>query len=341
MDEKKMVDSARRILLHDAIEAFSGNAVGYRNRVDLVFFKDGLGMRGSFDSFVDVTRSELANDRINTIIAQVRERFVGFDPFIQKTKRGTLRYAVIRSLDTSSISFVLNARGDIDSARDAIASFAATSDVENILITLTEPESDVSVGSEYELIKGSDVLEASLAGAQLKVHVQGFFQNNLVMADAMHRFIREGLGTTSGTLIDLYGGVGSFACTLGSSFERAIVIEEHEGAAALAADNLERNGVRGETVCADASVLARYGSKQVTVITDPPRIGMSEKAIRALARLRPDRIVYVSCNPIIAPRDLTYLRGYRIERVGVFDMFPGTDHFEMVVVLSRDRVVSC
>jgi len=183
MDEKKMVDSARRILLHDAIEAFSGNAVGYRNRVDLVFFKDGLGMRGSFDSFMDVTRSELANDRINTIIAQVRERFVGFDPFIQKTKRGTLRYAVIRSLGTSSISFVLNARGDIDSARDAIASFAATSDVENILITLTEPESDVSVGSEYELIKGSDVLEASLAGAQLKVHVQGFFQNNLVMAD--------------------------------------------------------------------------------------------------------------------------------------------------------------
>ena len=330
-----MVGRARRILLHDDVVAFSGPSSGYRNRVDLVFFKDGLGMRDSFDSFVDVTRSELATDRINSIIAQVRERFVGFDPFIQKAKRGTLRYAVIRALETSSISFVLNARGDVDRAREAIASFAAESDVENVLITFTEPSSDVSVSSEYEIIKGSDVLEASLVGVALRVHVQGFFQNNLVMAQKMHGFIKDSLPGSSGTLIDLYGGVGSFACTLGDSFERAIVIEEHEGAASLAAQNLERNGVRGEAVCADASVLVRYGSDQVTVITDPPRIGMSEIAVRALARLRPERIVYVSCNPLIAPRDLAYLKGYRIEKAAVFDMFPGTDHFEMVVVLSR------
>ena len=336
MREERMIEQARRILMHENIEAFSGSKIGYRNRVDLVFFEGGLGMRESYDSFVDLKRMEIANERINDLITQVRERFVGFDPFIQKTKQGTMRYAVIRALDTASVSFVLNTHGDIARSRSAIERFAQESDVENVLITFTEPESDVSVGSRYEIIKGSDLLEATLVGAHLKVHAQGFFQNNTQMAEEMHRFIQGCLNGVSGVLIDLYGGVGSFACTLSDSFERTIVIEDHEGAAAIAAENLAQNGVRGEAVCADASILTRYADERTVVITDPPRIGMSEKAIRALAHLKPERIVYVSCNPIIAPRDLAYLRGYRIDRVGVFDLFPGTEHFEMIISLVRE-----
>ncbi|MFT4308108.1 MAG: hypothetical protein ACMXYM_01950 [Candidatus Woesearchaeota archaeon] len=331
-----MVEKARRILMHDRIESFSGRGEGYRNRVDLVFFDGGIGMRESFDSFVDLERVGSANSRINSILAQVRERFVGFDPFTLKNRLGTMRYAVIRSLDSDSVSFVVNRKGDIDRARSAIEDFARSSDVTNVLITYTDPQSDVSVASDYDVIKGSDVLDATLADAHLKVHIQGFFQTNLEIAEEMHLFIRDSLSDASGMLIDLYGGVGSFACTLGSSFENVRVVESHEGAASIAAENLRANGIRGEAICDDASVLERFSSEKVTVITDPPRAGMSEKAVRALALLRPEHIVYVSCNPIIAPRDLAYLKGYRITRVGVFDMFPGTNHFEMVVVLARD-----
>ena len=330
-----MVEKARRILMHDRIESFSGRGEGYRNRVDLVFFDGGLGMRESFDSFIDFEHVDSANERINTILSQIRERFVGFDPFIVRTKRGTMRYAVIRSLDSDSVSFVLNRNGDTARAKSAIEEFARTSDVSNVLITYTDPESDVSFGSDFEVVKGSQLLEATLAGARLKVHVQGFFQTNLEMAEAMHRFIQECVSDASGTLIDLYGGVGSFACTLGPSFEHVCVIESHEGSASIAGENLKTNNVRGEAICADASTLERFSSERLTVITDPPRSGMSEKAVRALALRRPERIVYISCNPLIAPRDLAYLKGYRITRVGVFDMFPGTDHFEMVVCLSR------
>ena len=329
-----MIDQAKRILMVDEVESFSDAPLGYRNRVDLVFFPGGLGMRESFDSFVDVEHLDLASDRVNEIIAQVRS-LIDVDTFDQKTKRGALRYAVIRALDSASVSFVVNAKADLGRIREAISSFADASDCENVLITFIDPDSDVSVGSEYEVVKGSDILHATLAGVELSVHVQGFFQNNSRVADLMHGYIRESL-SPGGVLVDLYGGVGSFACSLGSLFDRVVVIEEHEGAASMASENLARNGIVGEAICADASALSDFQADRTTIVTDPPRSGMSEKAARAIARLRPDRIVYVSCNPIIAPRDLAYFSGYSIEKTAVFDMFPGTDHFEMVVVLSCD-----
>jgi tRNA/tmRNA/rRNA uracil-C5-methylase (TrmA/RlmC/RlmD family) len=334
MDAHELVDQAQRILLFDGVEYYAGSPTGYRSRVDLVYFPGGLGMRSSYDSFIDVERSDLATERVNELITQAR-RLIDVDTFDQKTKRGALRYAVIRSLDTSCVSFVVNAKADLARIRGAINRFAATTDCENVLITFTEPDSDVSVASDYEVVKGSDVLEATLAGAKLCVHTQGFFQNNHEMAEVMHRFIGDCLEDVSGTLIDLYGGVGAFACSLGASFDQAIVIEEHDGAASIAAKNLAVNGIRGEAICADASVLASIDAHICTVITDPPRIGMSHKAILALARNRPERIIYVSCNPLIAPRDLAYLKGYVIERAAVFDLFPGTDHFEMVLSLRR------
>lgn len=335
MDEESMVDQAKRILLYEDIDRFSGPKSGYRNRVDLSFFPSGLGMRKTFDSFIDTERIDIATPKVNEIIGQVRS-LIDVDTFDQKRKSGALRYAVIRCLDTSCVSFVVNAKADLSLARSAIEEFSRTTDAHNVLITYMHPDSDMSIGSEYDVIKGSEFLEATLGGAKLKVHAQGFFQNNTQMAQTMHDYIKESLSSPRGLLIDLYGGVGAFACSFGSRFERAVVIEEHEGAASIAAENLSVNGVRGEAVCADASALLDYAEQDATVITDPPRTGMSEKAVRALVRMRPERIIYVSCNPIIAPRDLAYLSGYSIEKAAVFDMFPGTDHFEMVVMLTRN-----
>lgn len=337
MNTDEMIARAERILLFKGVEAFSKSPTGYRNRMDFVFFTGGIGMRdGSHDSFIDMESAELASPRVNELFGEVRSAFADVDAFDVKRKRGTYRYAVIRALDTSTISFVLNAQSDrLDDARAHIADFSKQTSAENVLITLTNKDSDVSTSSEYEVVKGSDLLEATILDAKLQVHAQGFFQNNSEMAEQMHTYIKDAIGDASGTLIDLYGGVGSFACTLGSAFEEAVVIEEHVGSAKLATENLVRNGITGEAIADDAAALARYDPQKATVITDPPRVGMSEKAALALARMQPERIVYVSCNPSIAARDLAYLRGYRIDRAAVFDMFPGTDHYEMVVVLTR------
>ena len=337
MEPDEILAQARRILMRDDVEFVPGPASHYRARMDFVFFPGGLGLRepGSHDRFVDIRESDLAVPRINELLAAVRERFVGFDPFDQRTKRGGLRYCVIRSLDTASVSFVVNPEAErLGELTRAIESFVRGTSCENVLVTRVPPETDASVSSDYDVVKGSDLLEAELGGAKLFVHAQGFFQNDVEVAEKMHVFARDCL-LGGGTLVDLYGGVGAFACSLGSAFERAIVIEDHEGSAALAQRNLEANGIAGEAIAGDATLLARFDPDRATVVTDPPRTGMSERAMRSLARMRPERVLYVSCNPLVLPRDLAYLRGYSIERACAFDLFPGTDHFELVVSLVR------
>lgn len=338
MDPGEIVEQARRVLMRREVGFVPGPASHYRARMDFVFFPGGLGLRepGSHDRFVDTPASELAVPRINELLARVRERFLDLDPFDARAKRGTLRYCVIRSLKTASVSFVVDPRGErLAEVGAAIEAFARESDCENVLVTRVPSETDVSTSDDYDVVKGSDLLEAELGGARLFVHVQGFFQNDVEVAQRIHAFARECL-PTGGTLVDLYGGVGAFACSLGSNFERALVIEEHEGSARLAKRNLERNGIRGEAIAGDARILPRFASERVSVVTDPPRAGMSERAIMALARSRPERVLYVSCNPFVLPRDLAYLNGYSVERACAFDLFPGTDHFELVVCLRRE-----
>ena len=81
--------------------------------------------------------------------------------------------------------------------------------------------------------------------------------------------------------------------------------------------------------------IARHGSPNV-IITDPPRAGMHNDVIATILNARPERIVYVSCNPATQARDLSLLTNdgnYRITAVQPVDMFPQTHHVENVVQL--------
>ena len=103
-----------------------------------------------------------------------------------------------------------------------------------------------------------------------------------------------------------------------------------------------RNGIgNAEFLCADAGEaalqLAARGLRPSVVVVDPPRKGMDEKAVEAVASMRPERVVYVSCNPATLARDILRFNafGYTLSRVKAVDMFPRTCHVETVVKLTR------
>ena len=144
------------------------------------------------------------------------------------------------------------------------------------------------------------------------------------------------------TALDLYCGAGTITLLLARYAKRAIGAEIVPEAIADARDSAERNGVKNaEFFLGDASaVAARFAAKGLrpdVVTVDPPRKGLAEDVIRAIADMAPPRVVYVSCDPATLSRDVKRFSelGYVATRACAVDMFPRADHVESVVKLTR------
>ena len=144
-------------------------------------------------------------------------------------------------------------------------------------------------------------------------------------------------------VLDCFTHTGSFALNAGlAGAEHVLGVDASELGVAQAQENAVLNGLedRVEFICEDVfellTRLEKQGEKFDVVFMDPPRSGSSEAFLRALEKLAPKRVVYISCNPETLARDLGVLKKmYRAERIQPFDMFPFADHCEVCVQLRR------
>lgn len=146
-------------------------------------------------------------------------------------------------------------------------------------------------------------------------------------------------------ILELYSGAGLFSRPLAKILDRGGRLSTLEGskpAVKMARKNL--SGVPGHLQIragrVDARALADYAGKMKApplVVMDPPRSGAGEKVMAALANLEPERIIYVACDPAALARDLKVAvsRGYQIESLQAYDLFPHTHHVETVVLMSK------
>ena len=203
----------------DSIEIFSGEPYNYRNRMDFIFHKSGLGLRekGDWKSIVDIERCAISDERLNELLKYVREYFkdIGDEAFDVKRHSGTFRYAVIRTpSNDSSISFVLNSDSSNNGeAVSKIKEFAKHTKANNVVVTYVPSNTDVSISEEFFVVKGSDMLNEDYVDRSFSYSVQGFFQNNSAMAESMQEHVQSLIkkyDTKDLTLLDLYCGVGTF-----------------------------------------------------------------------------------------------------------------------------------
>ena len=351
---KNKTERLARAIGTDKIQVFSGNEWGYRNRMDMVFTPQGLGFRekGRWNVFVDVEQCVISNPKLNVLIKEVRDYFKGADYYDLKKGSGTFRYAVIRTpQNDSSISFVLNSdSAHVAEAIEKIRDFTKITTANNILITFVPSTTDQSISEEFEVIKGSDMLQESFLGKTFEYSVQGFFQNNHEMAEKMHEYVRNLLVTHGGPnrgpdgglknahLLDLYGGVGTFGIINADLFKTVNIVESFAGCIDAAKKNIERNGVKNVYATAlDAKQLKNMNlPRPLYVINDPPRAGMHPKTVEQLIKLAPESIIYISCNVAELEKDLKkFLKHFKLKSAALFDLFPQTNHSESVVELIK------
>jgi 23S rRNA (uracil1939-C5)-methyltransferase len=143
------------------------------------------------------------------------------------------------------------------------------------------------------------------------------------------------------SLLDLYCGLGNFSLALARRAHRVVGVEGDAGLVARARGNARRNGIANAEffsadLTADASAAAWLGRGYSHVLLDPPRVGARE-LLPQIARLAPERVLYVSCNPESLARDVGLLlheHGFELLAAGVVDMFPHTAHMESVALLA-------
>jgi len=148
--------------------------------------------------------------------------------------------------------------------------------------------------------------------------------------------------------LDLYGGVGLLAAAVGDRFGETVritTVEADARATEHAGGNLaEWVGARAVTARVDgflAELAATAGAgerarlRDATVVLDPPRSGAGREVVEALSELRPRQLVYVACDPVALARDVGLFRerGYELEELVAYDLFPNTHHVEAVARL--------
>lgn len=168
-----------------------------------------------------------------------------------------------------------------------------------------------------------------------RVSKNSFFQVNLKQAYNMFEKIKNYVNNDD--VLDLYCGVGSIGIYVSDNAKSVLGIEIVKEAIIDAQYNKELNNITNISFkCGDVgNILEKNNFKPSLVIVDPPRNGLDKKTIEELIKIRSNKIIYVSCDPMTLARDLSILnKYYNIENVTPFDMFPNTYHVECVCVMN-------
>jgi len=331
---------------------------GYRNKMEFTVSAPatgedvvvGLHEADRYDVVLDIGRCLLQSDAMNALLDEARRFFVErrLRAYEQEPGEGLLRYLMLREGRRTGEAMVnvVTASPAVSELAPLVAPVQArVPGTSSVVMNVNPSKSSVAVGIEEHLLGGRDHIRERIGGLTFQVSANSFFQTNTVQAERLFDLVIDSAGLEGGeTVIDLFSGTGTISLLLARRCRWVYGVEVLPAAVDDAALNATSNGIDNCTFLAGEVrfVLPSLIAKGVTadvVVADPPRAGFHPKALDALVKLGPERIVYVSCNPSTLARDLADLTrgGYRVEWVQPVDMFPHTPHIEAVARLSRLR----
>ena len=213
-----------------------------------------------------------------------------------------------------------------------------------IVLNINRSTGNTVLSGDFYTLWGRGSINDTLCGFKFDIAPQAFFQVNPPQAERLYaRAIEYAALTPDMLALDLYCGAGTISLCLSAHAKKVIGAEIVPEAVDNANKNALANNVANvEFILADAGQAAKAlyerGERPDVVVVDPPRKGLLENAIEAVAAMQPQRIVYVSCDPATLARDIFRFNayGYTLKEVTAVDMFPRTRHVETVVLLSRE-----
>ncbi|OAA31352.1 hypothetical protein AT15_07595 [Kosmotoga arenicorallina S304] len=321
----------------------------YRNKMEYVAFNSKNGIKLGFKEKASSKATEPENcvigDRsFESLRIKIQHllndfKIKAYDPL---KGTGSLKHLVLRRSSAGEIMAILvGKKADFPQLNSLAVLFKENLPLIDSLVYVHNSIDSVNLRGPYKVLYGEGILTEEIDGVLYQVPPTSFFQvNGFITREILHYIASILNSENSGSLLDLFAGVGFFSLYFGNTFESVTAVESSGVSIKALESNARINRINNiEIVKEDAMNYVRNtrdNQQYEVVILDPPRTGMG-KAVTFLRRFKPKLITYVSCNPSTLARDAGYLKetGFDIISIKAFDMFPQTHHVETVVLMSR------
>jgi 23S rRNA (uracil1939-C5)-methyltransferase len=331
----------------------SPRITGYRNKAQFVYKREGKRLvsglyKSATHSVMAADHCAICTENANTITAALSKLFSSFKvmPYDPYTERGWLKSVVIReAVSTGEVMAVINGADHIFPAKRTFTTALqkACPMLTTAVITVNRDRTKLFTGKQSEILFGSGTITDILCGEKFLISPTSFYQINHDQTEQLYQKALA-LAELSGNeiVLDAYCGIGTIGIIAARRAKFVHAVELNPAAIADAKRNAKRNGIDNiRFTAADskdyAKKLTEKGARVDVAFIDPPRAGCTASFLNSLARLSPDKIVYISCNPETQARDLRILSrlGYQAKNCYPFDMFPHANHTESVVLLTK------
>lgn len=264
----------------------------------------------------------------------------------EETQKGLVRHVLIRyGKKTGEIMVCLVMNGDkIPKSQELVDNLCEIPGMTSITISINRENTNVIMGKDVRVLWGQGYITDYIGNVKYQISPLSFYQVNPEQTEVLYSLALE-FADLKGeeTVWDLYCGIGTISLFLAQKAKQVYGVEIVPQAIEDARHNAEINGIKNAEFYvgkAEEVLPEKYKNEQIradVIVVDPPRKGCEESVLDTMAEMKPDRIVYVSCDSATLARDVKYLgeRGYEVVKVQVVDQFPHTVHVETVVLLER------
>ena len=324
------------IVLPNPIETYSNNVLyEYRNKMEYSWFGDrdeagnetldlAFFARGSKGKY-PVQGSSLAMPGISQLATAMRDLLRTKD-----VSAYNLKTLLVRASQSGNVVWQLYVKDELPeliTEQDAAVLPAVGGEV-----IYSNPKSPASVITKRLSRFGETTLQDTILDIPFRYATEGFFQVNIPVYEQSLRDMQTYVGERP--TVDLYSGVGSIGLTIGNDPTTLVEINEH--AVREMKQNIAALNKPATAILAPSEQALEYITADATIIVDPPRAGLHADVVARLLEVLPERIIYLSCNPVTQARDVALLGdAYGVRAHRGYNFFPRTPHIEHLVVLDR------
>ncbi|KRN27264.1 23S rRNA (uracil-5-)-methyltransferase RumA [Lactobacillus selangorensis] len=329
------------------------NPTGYRNKAQVpVRMVHGQLTTGFYKphshDLVPMENFFIQDPAIDHAIVVVRDilRQFNIEPYHEEKNSGVIRHIMVRRgyYSHETMIVLITKTKKLPHAKEIVTAIQnKLPEVVSIMHNVNLKATNVILGPHSTVLAGKSTIRDTLLGLQFDISAQSFYQVNPTQAERLYRTALDQLHLTGQeTVIDAYSGIGTISLLLAREAKQVYGVEIVAQAVEDAKHNAKLNHIDNAqfTLGPAEDVIQKWKDDDLKVdalVVDPPRKGLAASFIDAVAYLKPQQMIYISCNPATLARDLVRLQeaGYTAKSTRPVDMFPQTQHVESVTVLER------